>query len=214
MKFNKLTLVLSLMLVSLSFEGIFAHNASDYQGKKIENLYMNMLNTVLIKFPTTTLRMAMAAERGQKVVNDIEALKPIGITNDGDPVYFEKSEDEVEYVKKQLEYVLAPVEKFMEDIKEQRNIVKKLLEVCLGAEKAKNSFISMALDVEGSFLVFFSKTIKKVSELNEAATEFLMFFADVNASLGDSAKESYNKLVEKLRSNNKTKQAVVAAAAA
>ncbi len=162
-----------------------------------------MLNNVFVKFPTTTLRMAMAADRGQKVVNAIAKLNPIGMTSRGEPIYFETGAQEHEYVKKQLTFVLEPVEKFMEDIKEQRNIVKNLLEHCLGTEKVKNSFIYKSFDVEGSFLVYFSKTIKTVPDLNATATEFLMFFADINASLSEPATNAYNKLLDKLTANKK-----------
>jgi hypothetical protein len=148
--------------------------------------------------------MKMAAERGQKVVDLITNLNPIGVTQNGEPVYFESEELEYEYVKKQLEFVLAPVEKFMDDIKEHRAIVKNLLEYCLGAEKVQQSFIYKSFDVEGSFLVYFSKTIKTVPDLNAAATEFLMFFADVNASLSDAATTAYNKLLDKISANKKS----------
>ena len=174
-----------------------------YQGKKIVSKYMNMLNNVLVAFPTTTLRMKMAAERGQKIVDGIAKLKPIGVTQNGTPVCFESEELEYEYVKSQLDFVLAPVEKFMDDIKEHRSLVKNLLEYCLGEEKTKQSFIYKSFDVEGSFLAYFSKTIKTVPDLNAAATEFLTFFADVNASLSDTAAASYNKLLDKISANKK-----------
>lgn len=174
-----------------------------YRGKKIVSQHMNMLNAVLVKFPTTTLRMAMAADRGQKAVDAIAKLNPIGVTQNGKLAYFETEELEYEYVKKQLDFILAPVEKFMEDIKEHRSIVKNLLEFCLGVEKTKNSFIYKSFDVEGSFLTYFSKTIKTVPDLNTAATEFLIFFADVNASLSESAKTAYDKLIEKITANKK-----------
>jgi hypothetical protein len=215
MNFNKVKYIIALIVLG-SPAGVFfaaeslsgdnekqSEKFENYKGKKLDGLYMNMLNIVLIKFPTTTLRMTMAAERGQKVVNDIVVLKPIGMTKDMDLVYFEANSDEVAFVRKELEYVLAPVEKFMEDIKEQRNIVKKLLEVSLGVEAAKKSLITKALDAEGSFLAYFNKTITSVKELNEAAMDFLVFFADVSASLSEPARNSYDKLLEKLRSNKK-----------
>jgi len=229
MKFNKLILVFAFVVLnnSMVMAGDVAGSGNDstnvsvgvqdekaenqnikigtkaYQGKKIVSQYMNLLNAVLVKFPTTTLRMAMAADRGQKVVNAIVGLKPIGVTQSGELVYFETKEQEYEYVKKQLEFVLAPVEKFMDDIKEQRSLVKNLLEYCLGAEKTKNSFIYKSFDVEGSFLTYFSKTIKTVPDLNAAATEFLIFFADVNASLSEAAATAYNKLLNKITANKK-----------
>ena len=230
MKFNKLILVGALVVLNSSVF-VAAVGNKDYKGKPIDSPWMNMLNNVFVKFPTTTLRMAMAADRGQVVVNHIEKLKALRVLEDGkrmvlgiskksgEVTYLETVDQVNEYVKKQvgkvieaseseyikmeLDFVLAPVEKFMEDIKEQRAIVKSLLEFCLGVEKAKNSFICKSLDVEGSFLVYFSKTIKTVPQLNEAATEFLIFFADVNASLSDPAKEAYNKLLEKITANKK-----------
>ena len=188
-----------------------------YHGKLIVSQCMNMLNAVLVKFPTTTLRMAMAADRGQKIVDAITKLKPIGLTERGEPVYFETKEQEQKYVKKQLEFVLEPVEKFMEDIKEHRNIVRHLLDDSLGAYVAKNSYISKALETEGSFLEYFNGTnkngkikeaaIKNVDELKNAATEFLMFFADVKASLSETAQAAYDKLIDKLTANKKQKDA-------
>jgi hypothetical protein len=91
----------------------------------------------------------------------------------------------------------------MEDIKEQRNIVANLLTDSLGADRAKKSYIYMSLEVEGSFLRYFITKIKTVSELHTAASEFLMFFADVSESLSPAAKESMDKLVEKMRANKK-----------
>lgn len=222
MKFNKLIFIFAFVILNgsiviaaeennLTSDGVKiciqgeTSETKAYQGKKIVSKHMNMLNNVLVAFPTTTLRMKMAAERGQKVVDDIAKLKPIGVAQNGTPVCFESEELEYEYVKSQLEFILAPVEKFMDDIKEHRAIVKNLLEYCLGAEKAKQSFIYKSFDVEGSFLVYFSKTIKTVSDLNAAAMEFLVFFADVNASLSDAATAAYNKLLEKISANKKQK---------
>ncbi len=222
MKFNKLIFIFAFVILNssiviaveennLTSDGVKICPQCDsfepkaYQGKRITCQHMNMLNTVLVKFPTTTLRMKMAADRGQKVVDGIAKLKPIGVTQNGTPVCFESEELEYEYVKSQLDFVLAPVEKFMDDIKEHRSIVKNLLEYCLGAEKTKQSFIYKSFDVEGSFLVYFSKTIKTVADLNAAASEFLMFFADINASLSDSATAAYNKLLEKISANKKQK---------
>jgi len=221
MKFNKLFFIFAFVILNNSV--VMAVDENDlnsgsvkicvqgekvetkaYQGKKIISKYMNMLNNVLGVFPTTTLRMKMAAERGQKVVDAIAKLNLIGVTQSGEPVYFESEELEYEYVKSQLDFVLAPVEKFMDDIKEHRAIVKNLLEYCLGAEKVQQSFIYKSFDVEGSFLVYFSKTIKTVSDLNAAATEFLVFFADVNASLSDAATMAYNKLLDKISANKKS----------
>ncbi|MFH1254794.1 MAG: hypothetical protein V1646_05200 [bacterium] len=219
MKFNKLILVFAFVILNNSMVIAVDENDSTgsvkicvqgektetkaYQGKKIVSQYMNLLNAVLVKFPTTTLRMKMAAERGQKIVDAIAKLSPIGVTQTGEPVYFESEALEYEYVKSQLDFVLAPVEKFMDDIKEHRSIVKNLLEYCLGEEKTKQSFIYKSFDVEGSFLVYFSKTIKTIPDLNAAATEFLIFFADVNASLSDAAATAYNKLLDKITANKK-----------
>lgn len=174
-----------------------------YKGKKLTSLSMNLFDHVLVKFPTTSLRMAMAADRGQKIVDAITKLSPIGATKGGEPVYFESKEQEQEYVKKQLAFVLEPVEKFMDNVKEHRSLVKNLLKESFGEKKAEKSLISTALEVEGSFLKYFSVTIKKVSELHTAATEFLMFFADINESLSPAAKEALDKLVEKIRANKK-----------
>lgn len=211
MKFNKKMLMFVALHVSLAAAVVedkeVKIGTTAYQGKKIVSKYMDLLNSVLVKFPTTTLRMAMAADRGQKAVDAIATLNPIGVTHNGDPVYFETEALEYEYVKKQLDFVLAPVEKFMEDIKEHRAIVKNLLEYCLGAEKTKNSFIYKSFDVEGSFLAYFSKTIKTVPDLNTAATEFLMFFADINASISAAAKTAYDKLLDKISANRKQKEA-------
>lgn len=209
MKFNKLILGFVFVLNnSLIMAGTVVAGENDstkggYQGKKIVSQHMNLLNAVLVKFPTTTLRMKMAADRGQKAADAIAKLNPIGVTQNGKLVYFETEELEHDYVKKQLDFILAPVEKFMDDIKEHRSIVKNLLEYCLGSEKTKNSYIYKSFDVEGSFLTYFSKTIKTVPDLNSAATEFLMFFADVNASLSDAATTAYNKLLEKISANKK-----------
>jgi hypothetical protein len=214
-QFNKLSQACVLVVLGSSVvSNLFASNTAidifklqktevkTYKAKKLTGLYMTLLNGVLVKFPTTALRMSMAAERGQIVVNDIDKLDILGVSGKGEPIYFQKAEQEQNYVKKELKFVLEPVEKFIEDIKEQREIVKNLLGESLGQDRAKKSFISTALDVEGSFLVYFSKTIKTVSELNTVASEFLMFFADVKESLCAKAKEAMDELVKKLRAKD------------
>jgi uncharacterized protein (UPF0335 family) len=165
---------------------------TQYKGKKIETPLMKIFNSILVQHPTTTLRMTVAAQRAQVILNNIEKLKPVGVTENGEPIYFGSKQDQQVFVAEQLKSVLEPVERFFENVKEHMAMVKGLLGQSLTEGKLENSVIYKILtNVKDSFLEYSCSIISSVPELEKAAREFVVFFADVNASLDEDAKKAF-----------------------
>lgn len=168
-----------------------------YKGKKITTPLMKLFNSILVSYPTTTLRMTMAAQRSQVILTNIENLKPLGVTKNGELIYFDKKEDEKAFIREQLKSVLEPVERFFENIKEHMNIVKNLLSQSLTEIKIENAAIYKVLsNVKDSFLEYSCSIITSVPELEKAAKEFVIFFADISASLDESSKKAFYEFIK------------------
>lgn len=169
-----------------------------YKGKKIASPFMKIFNSILVSYPSTTLRMTVAAQRAQVILNNIEALKPVGVSETGELIYFDKKEDEIAFIKEQLTSVLEPVERFFENIKEHMSIVKTLLAQSLTEGKIEDSLIYKVLsNVKDSFLDYSCSIITSVPELEKAAKEFVTFFADINANLDEKAKQAFYDFMKK-----------------
>lgn len=168
-----------------------------YKGKQLKGMFVKIFNGVLVSYPTTTLRMTAAAQRAQVILNNIENLKPVGVTEKSEIIYFDKNEDEKAFIKEQLRSVLEPVEKFFENIQEHMNIVKKLLSESLTDQKIENSIIYKVLsNVRDSFLNYSCSIIATIPELEKAATEFVIFFEDIKASMDDDAKKAFQEYIK------------------
>ncbi len=200
MNFKKITFLV--MLVFLQNNLNFAQDESkdnkettktkQYKGRKIDSPLMKIFNSILVQFPTTTLRMTVAAQRAQIILNNIEKLKRVGVTENGKIIYFDNKNEEEEFIKEQLKSVLEPVERFFENVKEHMSMVKGLLAQSLTEDKIENSIIYRILtNVEDSFLKYSCSIITSIPELEKSAKEFVVFFADINASLNDDAKKAF-----------------------
>lgn len=129
----------------------------------------------------------------------------------------EVSPDELFFVKAQLKDILAPVLKFFDIIQEYSSKVKPLVEESLlSSDNAVAGKIDLPImckyfNCPTDITSYLEKEILTLNDLKKICMEMMQLFGDLNESLSDKAKQSYNNLLVKIN-NKRTADKNVAAA--
>lgn len=164
------------------------------KGKKIVGISMRLLDHQISLYPTIMARITIAAQQAQVVLMNIQELEFEGRSK------LDKKEEE--FIKTQLELILIPVENFLDSIKEYKIVLIRIFEQCFGEKEAKESCLYQALDSNCTMTQFFSSKIRSLEGLKKTCTEFIKFKKDIEASLSDNTKKSYQELIKQLEAKN------------
>jgi hypothetical protein len=176
-----------------------------YDGKKLVNYCMPVLNEQLAATPVGIFRVDLAYNA------TLQALQN-----------FDKIEDKPEIVNAQVKRILAPVKQFFDVIKKWTFVIKPLIEESLlGQTQTTPSQIVIQPDpvikdskeclllrfFEGKQDVgtFFDQTIKTKHDLVLISREFIYFFKDLKVSLSDETLTAYKKFLETLKPASSSK---------
>jgi hypothetical protein len=149
--------------------------------KKLNCSTMDMLNTVFKDSPIGLLHMEIAHNTGIKVMKELIH----GPTNP-------------EFITQQVKRLIKPIEGFFDKIKAFSNILKPLLEECLGERQNNKILLLNCFDSQITSAEFFEQNIKTKEELLGMSREFIIFFRDVYESVTPDTRKAYLDLKKRI----------------
>lgn len=178
-----------------------------YVPKKITGKHMDLMNAVFEETPIGVVRMFKAAIAVKKLLEEIEAMKPIYTDEKtNEPVYFSTKEEEYSFIKSRIGGILDPIESFLEEaLAKNRSVALVLFAKSLG-EHARQGFLLPSLDTEGTPSKYLTENILTLEDLSSAISEFFIFFSDLNLGLNDKVRQAYKRILIKLQAEQKNQK--------
>ncbi len=163
---------------------------SEIPGKKITCHQIEMLSNQLVIFPMGTIRIRLASKKIRDVIKNIENKKQIHSQN--------KQAEKV-FVHEQLALIIKPVQEFF-DVIQDPNILNMIKPIIMDAlDHPKKSYILDFCNSKKSIVTFCEEEITSFKTLESMSKELLQFFASINLSLSDKAKDAAKKLEDHLK---------------
>lgn len=149
---------------------------------------MKLLNSVLTTKPFVVVRIDLARKSIKKVLSEMKKNEDQRTTS--------SSFDEKNFITKNLDEILKPVETFFETLRQYRKLLRPLIEESVNKKK------SLLLDLcnsKDTITIFCTKKIVTITLFKSICEELLAFFTKIKASLSPKAHEAYQTLIKELK---------------
>ena len=165
-------------------------------GIKIKHNNVMLLNTSLVDYPEVILRIQLSA----KSVGQVKKT-----ATDQKSAFAKKStKDQAEFITRQLNKILAPVEQFFDSIQEYSGMILPILEESLKSHKIeKDAILIKYFSSKTHIKDFCHKEIVTIDALEKFCTELSYFFADLNATFDINVKKAFKVFMTEFKSKRK-----------
>jgi len=167
--------------------------------KKLTSPKMLAFNKFLELKPWITVEMFITSDRANLISDSIDEERGLRqkaprqahaslVQQEKEAIKnFLKNLPEKEGIKQSLKYVLIPVKDFFKTVKNNGNLIKPLLEECLGTS---GSMLAKFFDAKDDNL-FFDQELTTKDLLQKICKEYITFFSSIEVSITPLAKERY-----------------------